>query len=67
MRRFFDNYSMNIQYKYAFVFSVSLPHALYDRQADTVYLLIDVEGVNVGIVIHHFHILCKMQEIGGKH
>ena len=48
MRCFFDNYCMNIQYKYAFVFSVSLPHALYDRQADTVYLLIDVEGVNVG-------------------
>ena len=48
MWRFSDNYRMNIQYKYAFVFSVSLPHALYDRQADTVYLLIDVEGVNVG-------------------
>ena len=48
MWRFLDNYCMNIQYKYAFVFSVSLPYALYDRQADTVYLLIDVEGVNVG-------------------
>ena len=48
MWRFSDNYCMNIQYKYAFVLSVSLPYALYDRQADTVYLLIDVESVNIG-------------------
>ena len=34
------------------------------RDQDAVHY---VEMEDVGIVIHHFHILCKMQKIGGKH